>query len=444
MKRKEVIAIFDIGKSNKKLVLFDAAYEVVWEKSVTLDETTDDDGDACESILELEKFIFGTLQQLLNEGQFDIKALNISAYGASLVCIDDYGLPAAPLYNYLKSYPPSLQNRFYRNYGGETEFSLRTASPVLGSLNSGLQLYRMKYLKERLFGKTVAVLHLPQYLSFIISGKPYTEITSLGCHTGLWDFNTDSYHEWVIEEGLADKFHLLAPSDTVNEVNWQGHALQVGIGLHDSSAALIPYLMQFTEPFVLLSTGTWNISLNPFNNLTLTEEELKQDCLCYLNFRGQPVKASRLFAGHWLAGMVKKLIQHYKITSEEVQSLDYDPRWLKEPVREPVSLTQTDFPFQEYAHWQEAYHQLLQRLVHCQYASTQLVLREAPVKNIYVDGGFSRNKVFMQLMARAFPGHNVYAARVAQASALGAALVMHAAWNPGPLPHELIQLDPIT
>ena len=107
-------------------------------------------------------------------------------------------------------------------------------------------------------------------------------------------------------------------------------------------------------------------------------------------------------------------------------------------------LFRSDFPFQEYAHWQEAYHQLLQRLVHCQYASTQLVLREAPVKNIYVDGGFSRNKVFMQLMARAFPAHSVYAARVAQASALGAALVTHTAWNPGPLPHELIQLDPIT
>ena len=58
----------------------------------------------------------------------------------------------------------------------------------------------------------------------------------------------------------------------------------VGIGLHDSSAALIPYLMNFKEPFVLISTGTWCISLNPFNEAPLTKEELKSDCLSYMSY----------------------------------------------------------------------------------------------------------------------------------------------------------------
>ena len=39
--------------------------------------------------------------------------------------------------------------------------------------------------------------------------------------------------------------------------------IAVGAGLHDSSAALIPYLSAFREPFILLSPGTWCISLNP-------------------------------------------------------------------------------------------------------------------------------------------------------------------------------------
>ena len=51
---------------------------------------------------------------------------------------------------------------------------------------------------------------------------------------------------------------------------------KVGIGLHDSSAALIPYLVNFSMPFVLISTGTWCISMNPFSKTALTAEELQQ------------------------------------------------------------------------------------------------------------------------------------------------------------------------
>jgi sugar (pentulose or hexulose) kinase len=92
------------------------------------------------------------------------------------------------LYNYLKPYPESLQKQFYNTYGREAEFAFRTASPVLGSLNSGMQLYRIKYEKPELFKEIKYALHLPQYLSFLISGKVCSDITSIGCHTNLWDF----------------------------------------------------------------------------------------------------------------------------------------------------------------------------------------------------------------------------------------------------------------
>ncbi|MFX7507197.1 hypothetical protein ABTJ37_23040, partial [Acinetobacter baumannii] len=52
-----VIAIFDIGKTNKKLFLFDEQYQVVFETSTTLPETVDEDGDACEDIAALTAWI---------------------------------------------------------------------------------------------------------------------------------------------------------------------------------------------------------------------------------------------------------------------------------------------------------------------------------------------------------------------------------------------------
>jgi hypothetical protein len=46
----------------------------------------------------------------------------------------------------------------------------------------------------------------------------------------------------------------------------------------------------------------------------------------------------------------------------------------------------------------------------------------------------------MYLLAQSFPDMEVYAASVAQASALGAALVIHDHWNTQSLPSNLIQL----
>jgi sugar (pentulose or hexulose) kinase len=79
-------------------------------------------------------------------------------------------------------------------------------------------------------------------------------------------------------------------------------------------------------------------------------------------------------------------------------------------------------------------------LVAQQILSTQLVIHNSPVKKVFVDGGFSKNSIFMNLLAQAFPEMEVYAASMAQASALGAALAIHDRWNPKPIQNDLIDL----
>jgi len=48
------------------------------------------------------------------------------------------------------------------------------------------------------------------------------------------------------------------------------------------------------------------------------------------------------------------------------------------------------------------------------------VLKGSNVKQLFVDGGFSKNNIFMHLLAAAFPEMEVFAASTAQASAVGA------------------------
>ena len=287
MTPQSVIAIFDIGKTNKKLFLFDEQYRIVLERSEQLEETVDEDGDACEDLAALTRWVKAQLREVTGREGVRVKAVNFSTYGASFVHIGKQGEPVAPLYNYLKPFPDALKEKFFSCYGDEPAFSLQTASPPLGNLNAGLQLYAIKKIKPELFAEIRYSLHLPQYMNYLVSGIPYSDITSIGCHTGLWHFAASAYHPWVSAEGVDRKMAPLFPSDQLMPANWADQKLLVGAGLHDSSAALIPYLSYITEPFVLLSTGTWCISLNPFNQTGLTATELERDCLCYMEIPGK-------------------------------------------------------------------------------------------------------------------------------------------------------------
>jgi glycerol kinase len=94
----------------------------------------------------------------------------------------------------------------------------------------------------------------------------------------------------------------------------------------------------------------------------------------------------------------------------------------------------------DFLNYEEAYHQLIVDIINQQIKSTSLVLRGTAVKRIFVDGGFSKNSIYMYLLAEAFANIEVYAASVAQASALGAALAIHPQWNTKPLPADIIDI----
>lgn len=458
MKPIPVIAIFDIGKTNKKLFLFNEQYQCEFERSTRFSETTDEDGDPCEHLESLRLFILQSLRDVTAMEQFDVKAVNFTAYGASFVNIGTDGEPLTPLYNYLKPYPSTLKHQLYSTHNGEALFAQETASPALGSLNSGLQLFRLKKEKPSLFSKLQYALHLPQYLAYLVTGKAFSDLTSIGCHTALWDFRKNQYHQWTSDEGIREKLAPIADHDQVHAVrnSISTTSIQSGIGLHDSSSALIPYLLSFPEPFVLISTGTWSISLHPFNNTALTKEELQRDCLCYLSWKGRPVKASRLFAGQYHEDQVKRIAAHFGQQAAKYHNIQPDRNILRllntvSDNNQTAAGSNTGSPSMEFHNrdldeFQDditAYHQLMLNIVRAQAQSTGLVLNGAPVRTIYVDGGFSRNELFMYLLSTHFPQLDIYAASMAQATAIGAALAVHMHWNTGPLPADLIALQQI-
>ncbi len=434
-----VVAIFDIGKTNKKLLVFDSDYNIVREESVRFDEIADEDGFPCEDIGSLSAWILSKVGELKKSETFSLKAINFSTYGASLVHIDESADRVGYLYNYLKPYPDDLMREFQLTYA-DGKFLSETCSPIMGHLNAGMQLYWLKHKRPELFARIRSSLHFPQYLSFLLTGKKFAETTNLGCHSAMWDFQRMQYHPWLEKEGIRSRLSPITPGSHVVKINneYTGQDIAVGIGLHDSSAAIIPYLSIFTEPFIILSTGTWAISLNPFNQNLPDPAELSKGCLSYLTYRGKPVKTSMLFAGNEHDLQVSRIAEHFNIDAGFFKTLSADTGSM-------LSGTVSEGPFSQrnlddFHSPGQAYYHLMADMICQQTVYTNMVLKNSSVQNIYVDGGFCRNTIYMQYLANAFAGKKVYAATMVQGTSLGAALAIHEHWNNNKIPADILRL----
>ena len=430
--KKNVIAIFDIGKTNKKLLLFNQDLQVVYQDEQKFPEIKDEDGFECDDIDKIEHWISDSLKKVTENPEYEVKALNFATYGATLMYIDKDGKRLTPVYNYLKPMPEGIVEPLYEKYGGVTEFSRKTASPAMGMLNSGLQALWLKYKRPDVFKKVEAILHFPQYLSYLFTGEVVSEQTSIGCHTALWDFDNQKYHQWIRDEAMP------LPEPVSNYTHFQiifeNQPIEVGIGIHDSSASLAPYIENSPEPFILLSTGTWCINMNPFNEEPLTMDQINRDCLCNLGVHQKPVKSSRLFMGYIHELNIKRIADHFSKDAGYFKTVIYDEYLMSSILDSGKVFFRNGIPkdyvdhtvnLSSFVSFESAYLQFIADLTRECADSVKLVIPTDDItKSIYVSGGFARNEAFVRTLATLFPNKKVYTSEVDNSTAMGAALML--------------------
>jgi hypothetical protein len=302
-------------------------------------------------------------------------------------------------------------------------------------LNSGFQALWLRELKPEIFRQAKSILHLPQYLSFLLTGKTSSEHTSIGCHTGLWDFDEMTYHPWTKQ--LGDTLPDPEPVESNYPSTLLDKSVPVGIGIHDSSSSLVPYFMNSQDEFILVSTGTWCISMNPFNPDALTDDQLRKDCLAFMSIQQKPVKSSRLFMGHIhdvnvahlnkLFGADDSAYKAVALDEEMIRSLNQNSDGNRVFFQRSVPEDYVDLSIEKetFDSFEEAYHQLVMDLVDLTEESIDMIIgKDDSTKNIYISGGFSKNPIFLKMIASRFPDKGVYTSEVANATSLGAALVL--------------------
>ena len=429
---KKVIAVIDIGKTNKKIFLFDEDFNVVSQNSIQFDEIVDDDGFPCDDIVSIENWIKNQILSIQTNGDFKIQAINFTTHGASLIYLNKEGKRIAPLYNYLKQLNLADYDSLYQKNGGADEFSRKTASPVYGMLNTGLQMLWMKKYKPEIWEQVDAILHYPQYLSYLFTKKITADFTSVGAHTATWDFDTMQYHSWLKDENINLPTPCKGNEAIISEIN--GETIAVGTGMHDSSSSIIP-ILETEKDFVLLSTGTWIIAMNPFSTEVLTQHQLKNNCLCFMTPEKQQVKSSMQFLGRIHEVYLKALSEYYQVSINTHIDLSLNTSLCDELMlkNEQLFLAEgidTDFEahpeyLKNFASYETAYYQLVYEISKKVIAGIQLISDEnVAVTNVFISGGFNRNEIFIKFLQLLKPGIEIKISDCKNESALGAALLM--------------------
>ena len=292
-----LIAVIDIGKTNAKLLSVDLASgaETVVAK---LPNTVQAGGLYPHYDIDgLWLFVIGALRQLAAAHAVD--AITTTTHGAAAVLVDGAGGLALPALDYEHDGPDALA----AEYGAIRPGFAQTGSPRLPmGQNLGAQLYWQSRTFPKAFANTRHILTYPQYWAFRLCGVAASELTSLGCHSDLWQPFAANFSSLVDRMGWRDLFPPVRPAATVLGQILPQVAAATGLppqtpvisGIHDSNASLVPYL-DLPGPRAVLSTGTWMIAMGLGGAHAPLDGT--RDLLVNVNAHGVPVPTSRYMAG---------------------------------------------------------------------------------------------------------------------------------------------------
>ncbi|MFB2564860.1 FGGY-family carbohydrate kinase [Rhizobium sp. IMFF44] len=292
------IAVIDIGKTNAKVVVLDAGTGAEIAAVRTANSVLKSGPYPHYDIEGLWDFIISALKGFARTPGFD--AISITTHGACMAMLSADGSLAMPVLDYEHGYPQAIQNAYSLLRPKFAE----TFSPGLSiGLNVGAQIHYLKTTFPADFARVATILTYPQYWAFRLTGIAANEVTSLGCHTDLWNPTTQNYSSLVDTLGIRG---LMAPVrsafDALGPV-LPALAIDMGLtkpvpvhcGIHDSNASLLPHLVENKAPFAVVSTGTWVISFGVGGDLEHLDPA--RDTLANVDAYGRAVPSSRFMGG---------------------------------------------------------------------------------------------------------------------------------------------------
>ena len=393
------VAVIDIGKTNAKVALVDleTRSELASRKQPNKPRT---DGPYPHHDVEaIWAFVLDGLAALRREHKID--AISVTTHGATAALVGAKGDLVLPVLDYEFAGPDGLRELYERIRPPFAE----TGTPKLpGGLNLGVQLFWLQKTFPDAFGQASAILTYPQFWASKLTGIAASEVTSLGCHTDLWNPYRRDFSSLVDAMGWRNLFPPLRPAADMLGPVLPDVASRIGLdpgtpvacGIHDSNASLLPHLMTRKPPFAVVSTGTWVVSMAVGGRHVALDPA--RDTLVNVNAFGDPVPSARFMGGREFETIVH---------DADVRADDDDWRVvLSEPIMLLPSVQQGSGPYPgRSAGWAGLEPARGRRFLA---ASFYLALMTATCLdligadgNIVVEGPFAGNEAFLAMLSSA-------------------------------------------
>jgi len=292
------VAVIDIGKTNAKLALVDLAtltesdVRKMPNRALSSGPYPHFDTEA------LWAFILDGLAAITASRRID--AISITTHGVAAALVDGAGALALPVLDYEHDGPASVAVA----YDALRPPFAKTGTPRLPvGLNLAAQFYWQQVAFPGDFARVKTILLYPQYWAWRLTGIASAEVTSLGCHTDLWNPAAHDYSTLVDSQGWRTLFPPIhRAADRLGSI-LPAIAARTGLpadtpvccGIHDSNASLLPHLLARKAPFAVVSTGTWVIAMAV--GARPKGLDPSRDTLINVNALGEPVPSARFMGG---------------------------------------------------------------------------------------------------------------------------------------------------
>jgi len=310
------IAVLDIGKTNKKLLIFDAALRCLNpDAEAAVFDPVEIDGLLCDDMASIARWMMDSLRAAART-YAPLRCISISAHGATLAllgaerdrCFPGDGGLVFPIVSYEQEISPADEQAFFDDMGMTPEEMQRETGTARFAwlLNHGKQIHWLQRTRPERFARVTDVLMFPQYLAYLLTGEKAIEPTYIGCHGYLLHADGTRYSRVAEKLGLLDKlpplpfrrpYEALGPvrPDRARSLGLPDDCI-VTLGVHDSNAALVPYFAKGFERFVVQDSGTWIVTMSPRREAVFEPDELGREVFFNRSMDNQPVKTT-IFRG---------------------------------------------------------------------------------------------------------------------------------------------------
>ncbi|MCP3732233.1 carbohydrate kinase [Sphingomonas sp. MG17] len=424
--------VLDVGKTMAKLTLWSASGELV-ARETRPNERAEAAGHVALDAAGVEAWMADTLRGFTKLGP--IKAIIPVGHGAAAAIVRDGKLAAPPI-----DYEEPIGDAERATYDAERDPFSVTGSPSLpDGLNLGAQLHVASLRFPDVLAHGAQILPWPQYWAWRLSGVAASEVTSLGCHTDLWNPVKAEPSRLASKRGWAEALPPLMPAASVLGTvtpEWQERSglsasTQVHCGLHDSNAALLA-ARGFAEiadrESTVLSTGTWFVAMRtPQSGSIVDPGTLSEarDCLVNVDAYGRPVPSSRFMGGREIELLTGLDTRRIDIKPDQPALIAGVAAVLASGARVLPSFAPGFGPFPQHrGRWidmpvDEAERRAAVSIYAALVADVSLDLIGAK-KRILVEGRFAEAEVFIRSLAALRPGDVIYRANAHNDVSFGA------------------------